>query len=240
MGELLIKDPAVGLTELLGFSIAATAIAGTVVLPQGLVPGAAELTATPTLVSGSVSLALAGGTDGERYDVNVQVDTAGGSVIERTLTIAVIDPAWTMPDGAAAYLSIIEFVDRFGLDETIGATDASGAGVMDRKFLTGALSDAQAEVEAELAARYALPIVVIPAILKAMVADLAAVRMYRRGAPDHVIEQAKVQRRKLERISSGALPLPLPAGVTAASAASDAPIDWHSGGRTYPDNLADY
>jgi phage gp36-like protein len=240
MAELFIKDPAAAWAKTLSLESAATAIVETVVQPQGLVPGAGEVAAVASIVSGAVSLSLTGGTDGERYDIVVRADTATAGLIERLITVAVIDPAWTMPDGATAYLSIIEFVDRFGLDEAIAATDASGAGVMDRKFLVGALSDAQAEVEAELAARYALPIAVVPAILKAMVADLAAVRMYRRGAPDHVIEQAKVQRRKLERISSGALPLPLPAGVTAASAASDAPIDWHSGGRTYPDNLADY
>lgn len=240
MADLIIKLPAGQMVEVLTFAQGATAITSVSIVPRGLIPGAALLEITASIAAGAVSLAIEGGTDGERYDVTVTVEHASGPDTERAFTIAVIDPDWQMPDGSAAYLSIVEFIDRFGLDETITATDASGAGTIDRKLLIGALSDAQAEIDAELAARYALPLAIVPAIVKAMVADLAAVRIYRRGAPDHILDQAKVQRRKLERISSGALPLPLPAGTTAEGATSDAPIAWHSSGRTYPGALADY
>jgi len=58
--------------------------------------------------------------------------------------------------------------------------------------------------------------------------------------PDGVADSAKVQRRILERIASGSMPLPLPSGTVAEGAESDAPIEYHSGGRAYPDGLANY
>jgi phage gp36-like protein len=210
------------------------------VLPEQRVPGAAILAVTSGLLAGNLTLSLSGGTDGERYAVRVLVTLSDGTSSSRDLNVAVVDPTWLMPGGGPSYLSLFEFVSRFGLDEAITATQSSADGLIDRAFLIGALSDAQAEVEANLAGRYALPLSVVPALVKAAIADLAAVRMYRRGAPDFIAEQAKVQRRVLERIASGALPLPIPTGSTVDPAPSDAPVlGWNDGG-AYSDSLKGY
>jgi phage gp36-like protein len=234
-----LKSLALPFVTDLAFVSAVLAVEAVDVTPEQRVPGAASLLVAPALTGGGVRLTITGGGDGERYNIVVRVTLADGSAT-RDLDLAVIDPVWAMPDGGAPYLSLLEFVSRFGLDETITATQSSADGLIDRSFLIGALSDAQAEVEANLAGRYALPLGSVPALVKTAIADLAAVRMYRRGAPDFVTDQAKVQRRLLERIASGALPLALPAGGAVEDAPSDAPIIGWTGDQAYPDGLKGY
>jgi phage gp36-like protein len=207
--------------------------------PQGLVDGGAPVVVTHAIAGNAVTLTIAGGTDGERYVVRAIAEHADGSA-EQDFELAVIDPAWTMPGGAAPWIDLHEFVQGFGYDEAVRATDADGSRTIDRAFLIGKLRDAQASAEIYVAARYAIPLVTVPAMLKTAVADLAAARLYRNGAPQHIADQAKAATRQLEQISQGKLPLPLPVGETAAPAESDAPISFFSGGRAYPDGLADY
>jgi phage gp36-like protein len=235
-----LKPLSVALGAELAFAGAVTAVEVVDVTPEQRVPGAAPLGVTPALVNGLVRLTISGGSDGERYHISVRATLADGATATRDLDVAVIDPDWSMPGGGPSYLSLFEFVSRFGLDETVNATQSSADGLIDRSFLIGALSDAQAEVEANLAGRYALPLSVVPALVKTAIADLAAVRMYRRGAPDFVVDQAKVQRRLLERIASGALPLGIPAGVALDPAPSEAPIIGWTGRQTYSDGLKDF
>jgi phage gp36-like protein len=217
-------------------AVASVSVAAT---SQALVPGGAPLSFATTISGSVVTLTANGGTDGERYTVTVRAVRAGGED-ERELTLFVLNKDWTMPDGSAGWLDLQEFVARFGLEETIAATDDSGDGTIDRAFLIAKLIDAQAEVEANVAAaQYVLPLAVVPAILKTAIADLARSRLYRRGVPDEVAENAKVQRRLLERIARGDLPLPLPAGVTAARSESSVPVTGWTGRAAYPDNLAD-
>lgn len=241
MASPLFKDPAEDLLEALSFSSAAISVNSIVVAPLGLVAGAAPMTAVGVVQSGGIWVTLSGGTDGERYSVTVRANFALGGPGERSFEVVAIDPDWTMPDGSIGWLSVIEFVDRYGFEETVIATDARSSGTIDRRFLIGALRDAQAEAETNLAGLYALPLNLTPGVLKTAVADIARIRLYPRGAPDGVVEAAKAQRRLLERVASGALTLPGVAGVAAQAApTSDAPTAFHSGGRAYPDGLAGY
>lgn len=192
---------------------------------------------------GSLRVQVGAGADGETY--RVSIDGFGGpdrgdAVTRIDLDVQVIDPDWTMPDGGVAYLTIAEFVDRVGLDEAVAMTDRAGAGRIDRGYLVAALRDAQALVDLNLAARYAVPIAIVPDAIKTAIADLARARLYPRGAPDGVSDAAKAATALLARIAGGALPLPLPAGQTAASADSVAPVLFTPGTRQYPDGLADY
>ena len=184
-------------------------------------------------MAGKINVTLSGGSDGERYDVSVRGSDAGGAVTERMIVVAALDPAWTMADASTGWLSIIEFVERFGLDEAVRASDADGSGVIDRRYLIGALRDAQAEIQIKLAARYALPLSAIPDAIKTAMADLAAVRLYRHQIPESIADAAKVARATLNRIADGKDVLPGVAGIAVdqASGSSD-PVLYYSAGTT--------
>ena len=241
----LVKQPSETLRPAPAFDTDApiAAVLGVTVAARGLIPGAAALAAAATLAAGLVTLSLAGGTDGERYLVTVRVSDAAGAELESEVEVAVIDATWALPGGGAPYLLITDFVARFGVDEVVRMTDATGSGRIDRELLTAALADAQAVADFHLGARYRVPLASVPPIVALAIADLARARLYPRGAPDGVAEAAKAATRLLERVQSGAAPLaglPPGAGAPAAEAPSEAPVLFFSAGRAYPDGLADY
>jgi len=238
----LVKQPAEVLRPAPAFDTSApiAAVLATSVATRGLVAAAAALVAEATITAGVVTLAVRGGTDGERYLVTVRVRDQAAAELESEVEVAVVDGAWAMPDGGAAWLSIDAFVRKFGLPEVVAMTDGSGAGRIDRALLIAALTDAQAIAEAEVAGRYALPLATVPAVVQLAIADIARARLYPRGAPDGVAEAAKAATRTLERIGSGALKLGVPAADAPAEAVTEAPVVFIPGRRQYPDGLADY
>ncbi len=214
------------------------------VVARGLVPGAAALAIVATIVAGpagGIDLGLSGGSDGERYLATVVVETAGGGTVERDVEIAVVDGAWSMPDGGVPYVSIAAFVESIGFDEVLAQTD-DGTGRIDRGLLVRAMVAAQAEVDAHLAERYALPIASpVPPLVLTALTDRARARLYPRGAPDGIAEAGKAALKTLERIQSGGLRLGVPAAsVPPAAEVTDAPVVFVAGRRAYPDGLADY
>lgn len=238
--ETILKQPSETLRQSLTFNGVSTIteLHSVEAEARGLVSGATALDVVPTLFAGALTLAISGGTDGERYLITAIADDAEGQRAESELEIVVIDAAWAMPDGGVPYLSIAEFVDRFGLPEVVAMTDADGAGRIDRALLVSALTSAQAVADAHIAARYSVPLIDVPLIVKKIVGDLARAELYPRGAPDGVADQAKQSLRMLERIQSGAMPVP--AATAPAEAASENPILISSGRRAYPDGLTGY
>lgn len=215
-----------------------SALVSVAVTKRGLVAGAADLIAAPSLFAGALTLTLSGGSEGERYLVTVVVDDAAGARAEEEVEVAVLNLAWEMPDGGAAMLTIEEFVARFGLDEVVRMTDARGDGRIGKDMLVAALIDAQAVVEGYIAGRYALPLDPVPVMVKMLIADIARGRLYPGGAPDGIEGQVKAAMRTLERIAAGqsTLGTVLP---NAPISSDGAPI-FHSGGRAYPDGLRGY
>lgn len=234
--QLIIKQPEEALQHRFELGQAVASIDAITAVSRGLVSGSSPLAVSAELVDGVVVAAIGGGTDGERYLITLKAVPADDDigVIEAELEVVVVDGAWTMPDGGVAYLTISDFVDRFGLEEVVRMTDATGAGRIDRAMLIAALRDAQGIVDINLGARYAVPLATIPDAVKTAIADMARARLYPRGAPDGVADAAKAANRLLERISTGALALSLPAGEQPASAESDAPILFTEGRRAYP------
>lgn len=215
-----------------------SALGSVTVTPRGLVPGAAELIAVPTLFAGALTLTLSGGSDGERYLVSAVVDDAGGARAEEEVEVVVLNLTWTMPDGGASMLTAEEFVMRFGFDEVVRMTDARGDGRIGKDLLVSALIDAQALVESFIAGRYALPLDPVPVMVKMLIADIARGRLYPNGAPDGIADQVKVAMRTLERIAAGT--------STLGTVLPNAPVSnegspaWVGGKRQYPDDLKDY
>ncbi len=219
---------------------AVAAITSVEVTPGTGAPAGAALTAVARMVGALATVSLSDGTDGEQYLVTVRMTTLAGETVEDEVEVTVVDAAWAMPDGGAPWISIVDFVRRFGLPEVIAMTAAAGSDRIDRELLIEKLTDAQAIAEAELSSRYALPLATVPRIVQAAIADLARARLYPRGVPQDVADAAKAATRTLERIGSGALSLGLPTMDAPASAPSDAPVLILQGRRAYPDGLADF
>ncbi|WP_370175474.1 phage protein Gp36 family protein [Sphingobium abikonense] len=238
--ETILKQPAEELRPPITFNgvSTVTALHSVSAVAKGLVAGSAELGVVPQLFAGAVTLVISGGSDGERYLVTAIADDAEGDRAETELEIVVVDAAWAMPDGGAPYLPIAEFVQRFGLPEVTRATDADGSGRIDRAMLVNALVNAQATADAHLAARYAVPLGDVPLIIKKIVGDLAMAALYPAGAPDGIAAQAQASGRMLERIQSGAMPIPV--ATPPVEAVSDDQILIAPGRRAYPEGLAGY
>lgn len=204
---------------------------------RGLVADAPALQVTGNLFAGAVNIDVSGGGDGERYLITGRARMADDQECEAELEIAVIDLAWTMPDGGAPYLTIEGFVRRFGLDEVVRMTD-DGTGRIDRDFLVSKLIDAQALVDAHLATRYQLPLTGGALVIEMAIADLARARLYRGAPPEGVADAAKIAMRTLERIQSGQLSIAAETAVVEQTSAD--PILFAPGQRQYPSGLRDY
>ena len=237
--QAVVKQPSETLKRPLPFDggAAAAQLLGLAAESRGLVAGSVALLVSGSIEAGALIVELSGGTDGERYLVTGRIEDAAGEIHEAELELAVIDGEWLMPDGGAPYLSISDFVDRYGLEETLRMTD-SGAGRIDRMLLTKALAAAQAIADVHISARYAVPLATVPEIVKLAIADMARARLYPRGAPDGIERPAKEALATLEKIGQGKLPLPSAAPIAAAPSSS--PILIQPGRRQYPDGLLGY
>lgn len=216
------------------------------VFARGLVPGAPALTAISDGVvaanSTDVKIRIGGGGAGERYLVTVTATDDAGLVEEQEAEIAVLALEWVMPGGGAPWLTVAEFVGRFGLEETVRMTNVRGDGRIDGAYLIAALIDAQAVAEAYISGRYAVDAsggsVNVPTLLKSIIADLARMRLYPQGAPEGIDVAAKAAMRNLDKIQSGMLTL----GPQAAPSSQpvDAPVRFRAGQATYANRLNEY
>lgn len=240
MIETRIKQPGETLKLPLAFAtgVALAELVDATCVSRGLVPGSQLVAHSAVLVAGAVAVEVMGGTDGERYLVTVRVRDASDQVLESEIEVAVIEAGWQLPDGGAPYLSIIEFVERFGLEEVVRMTDSDGSGRIDRAMLVRALGDAQAQADAYISAVYRVPLSQIPSIVAMTIADLARARLYPRGAPDGIDAASKAAIRFLERVESGKSRLGIPEAPTAAPSSN--PVMFVPGRRAYPNGLDDF
>jgi phage gp36-like protein len=167
------------------------------------------LTVIDQAVQGAwVRLQLAGGVDGETYLVTVRATSIDGEALEQDGEIEVVDLTFTVPDGISSYASIADYVDRFGVEETVRLTDERRAGVIDKVRLLRALKDAAALADAYLAARYAIPVVPIPPLLSQLVCDLARRRLHSVAATEEVVKAFELALKMLSDIGKGFAGLP--------------------------------
>jgi phage gp36-like protein len=238
--KVLVKQPAEALKRELPIAGAA-AVAQLVELTvqsRGLVAGSAPIEAAGSLTAGMLFVDIAGGSDGERYLVTARIEDIAGEIHEGEMEIAVLDAAWSMPDGGAGYVTIADFVEQFGFEETVRMTDAEGDGRIDRQLLVSKLRAAQAIAEVHIGARFALPLDPVPEIVKVAIGDMARARLYPRGAPDGVADPAKAALKLMQQIGEGKLPIASAAPI--AEAPSSSPILISPGRRQYPDWLRGY
>lgn len=110
---------------------------------------------------------------------------------------------YATPTDLQAVLSPAELT-QLADDNTDGAPDQA---VIDR-----AIADAQAEIDGYLGARYTLPLVETPTLIRRLAVDLAVWNLYNRR--DLITEARKLQvesaRKLLQRIAEGTVTLGLP------------------------------
>ena len=109
-----------------------------------------------------------------------------------------------------AYAARSDMVNRFGAAEMERLAPSGD----DRSV--GAIADAGAEIDAELARRFALPLSAGPwPLLESIACDIARLRLYDQAAPDVVLGRGSAARKRLRRIADGDLPLVNGDGVRA-------------------------
>lgn len=215
---MIVKQPSETKQISVAFGVALSAVVSVVITSRGLVSGSAAVTASGQAVAGSaVTLLLAGGANGERYQVTVRASTAAGETRERDAELAVIDLAWETP-AAGTYLSPVALIERAGVDIVTRLTDEDGLGRIDAARLAGALADAAAEIDGHVSARYALPISTPWPLLATIAFDLAMARLWqsRGDAPDGITAAAATARGQLKMIADGRIAAP--AGTAPAAA----------------------
>lgn len=112
------------------------------------------------------------------------------------------------------YATQADLETRFGAAEILQLADRDGDDLADSGVVAGALAEADAEIDAHLAGRYALPLASIPAILTRLACDIARYRLM----ADNPLEEARTRyedaRRMLESLAAGRVSLGLPAVST--------------------------
>lgn len=105
-----------------------------------------------------------------------------------------------------SYAQVDDIKTRLGADLVALLADEDGDGAGDLSILEAALEDADAEIDAALAGRYATPVASPPAVLRRIAADLAVhflfVRRREAIAPEHERRWAEA-RRQLEAWAEG-------------------------------------
>lgn len=110
---------------------------------------------------------------------------------------------------------------RFSETELVQLTNRNKrATTIDSLVLDRALTDADAEIEARLVARYTLPLATVPWLLVNLACDIARWRLYDDRATDQVTRRYEDAVKRLSEIASGKLSLGLD-----AEAAATPPVD---------------
>lgn len=120
------------------------------------------------------------------------------------------------------YATQADLIQRFGDEELIQLTDRALAGQVDPNTVSAALADADAAIEGYLAARYAVPVSPVPALLRRVACDIARFFLHGNAAPEPVRQAYEDAQRSLKDLADGRAVLvgAAPAALGAVPAAS--------------------
>lgn len=112
------------------------------------------------------------------------------------------------------YATAAQMTDRFGEAMLIALTDRAAipAGVVDTAVLDRALADADAVIDGYLAARYALPLASVPALVSDLAMSLAVYRLHTHEPDAKITRDHEAALRMLRDIAGGTVKLAV-AGV---------------------------
>lgn len=112
------------------------------------------------------------------------------------------------------YATRTDLEDRYGVDELEQRESMLPAGAV-----AGALTDADAEIDSYLAARYPLPLASVPALLKRVACAIARYNLLGEAASDRARADVEDARRLLTGLANGSVTLGLPAATEVATSA---------------------
>lgn len=118
-----------------------------------------------------------------------------------------------------SYTNLAEMVDRFGQRELEQLTDKAAGNSIDPLVLGRALADADAEIDARLAVRYALPLASVPLVLARVAADIARYHLWADAASEAVRTRYKDALKLLDQIAAGQVDLPAAQPLASAAGA---------------------
>lgn len=107
------------------------------------------------------------------------------------------------------YASVADMVERFGEFEIVELTDFEHTGVIDTAVAERALTDATAEIDGYLAARYRLPVTDTPRLLSLLCSDIARFRLQKGVSTEQARQRYEDAVAKLKAIARGEINLPL-------------------------------
>lgn len=116
-----------------------------------------------------------------------------------------------------SYATQAELETRFGAAELAQLTDRIEGAVIDAAVVARAIADADAEIDAYLATRYALPLASVPALLARMACDIARYRLHAEGAPERIRKTYEDAVRDLKAVARGDIKIDGAAPLTAAA-----------------------
>lgn len=122
-----------------------------------------------------------------------------------------------------SYATQDDLVSRFGETEIIQLSDRANTGVIDSGVVADKLADADAEIEAYLGARYALPLAVVPTVLVRVASDIARYHLYANRATDDVVRRYKDAIAFLAGVAAGKISIGIDTTAGTTPAASDVP-----------------
>lgn len=103
-----------------------------------------------------------------------------------------------------SYATQADLVERFGAAELAQLTDPIAGTVINETTVARALSDADAEVDAHLGTRYALPLASVPVVLVRVAADIARYYLWDARASDTIKSRYQAAVALLKSMASGA------------------------------------
>ncbi len=116
------------------------------------------------------------------------------------------------------YATADDLITRFGKDELVQLTDRSTPPVyaVNTAVVAAALTDAADEINGYLLAKYQLPLVSVPSVIKGCACDIARFRLYADRATEEVRQRYDAAVKRLREISAGTFKLDV-AGVEPAA-----------------------
>lgn len=105
------------------------------------------------------------------------------------------------------YATQADLVERFGTTELAQLTDPAAGATINATTVARALGDADAEIDARIAQRYALPLASTPLVLVRVAADLARYFLWDARASEQVRNRYKDAIALLNQMASGAVQL---------------------------------
>jgi len=138
------------------------------------------------------------------------------------------------------YATVQDLIDNFGEAELILLTDRSvpPSGSYDAAIAEKRLNDAEAEVDAYLSTRYALPLETIPNILNRLVCDIARYYLFGAALTDEVSKRYNDAIAFLKNVSTGKASLGINENSGDAPVAENLP-DYFSSGRVIDKTVLD-